>query len=190
MLTADPVPKTRPELYSRAKEALPEAEHDNAVPLIDSVLSLCVFRASQSMPAEQFATELGDMVDLEDDETKRSIFVQRTESLLGLDSITEVAKAIDLIADNDKVFGAARIITDIRPVFSDNPKAPPTGAVVLHTLKIEAMTPSGPTATYYVLDDVDLLQMQKSLERAIDKSTSIQTLLSSAGLAPLQPFGS
>jgi hypothetical protein len=52
------------------------------------------------------------------------------------------------------------------------------------------MTPTGPTATYYVLDDLDLVKLQKSLARAADKSTSIQALLSSVGLASLQPFGS
>jgi hypothetical protein len=160
------------------------------MPLVDSILALCVVRAAQAVAPERLAAELAAAQELPfDTEPLRALFVQRIISLISLDSLTEVAKAVDLVADNDKVFGAARVITDIRPVFVDDPTAPPTGAVVIHTLKIEFMTDVGPNAAYYVLDDADLRELRNALDRAIDKSTTIQTLLTNAGLASLQPFG-
>jgi hypothetical protein len=73
-------------------------------------------------------------------------------------------------------------------VFPTDPARRPSGALILHTLKIDYYKDDNFASAYFVLDDVDLEKLRSSIERALEKSKSLGELLLSVDLAAMQPL--
>ena len=179
---------SRAQLETRVGQVLPASDVGFKTPLVGAILSLCVVRSSNEAKPDGFATELAAAEELEFNAEERKTFEERLMQVLSLGPLTNLAKAANLIAENANLFGEARVITDIRPVFADDPATTPTGAVIMHTLKVDYYSDEDFRADFFVLDDVDLVKLRKAIDRAIEKSESLQALLSSAGLAAMQPM--
>jgi hypothetical protein len=88
-----------------------------------------------------------------------------------------------LQTQNPRNFQSARIVTDIRPVFSDKVSAPPLGAVIVETLQIQTWTRDGSSELIFVsMDETDLLQLRETVDRALVKTRTLSTLLSDQNL--------
>src|SRR5262249_12235531 len=98
-------------------------------------------------------------------------------------SLGAVAKARDIIYENDRVFVDGRILTDLRPVFRANASDPPLAGVVVHTLRITYCSSEGHRRFYAVLDLDDLKKLKTVIERAIQKDNTIRKMADSAKLA-------
>ena len=185
---ADEPVSSRAELEDRVKRLLaPEDDGPAYRSLVGAIMALCVLRGTED--ASEFAAEIAQGEELEFDDTKRAIFEQRFVRVLELEPLTNLAKAANLISESDKLYGEGRIITDIRPVFPPtDPSRRPSGALILHTLKIDYYKDDEFASAYFVLDDVDLEKLRKAVDRALDKSTSLRELLLSVDLAVMQPF--
>jgi len=115
-------------------------------------------------------------------EAIRDAFEQRLLRLLTTQSLPVAAKAIDIFLSHERLYDSGRIVTDIRPVFSDDPTEPPGAAVLVHVLQL-AFTESGERRLFFVaLDDADLAQLDEIVHRAKDKSLTLRRTLQDAGL--------
>jgi hypothetical protein len=187
-LNRDPPPTIRGEVDERARSVLSVGQ-DEIVALINASLSMSALRAATTLDAETLARDLSESEDLRDVPVeKRSLLASRVADLLHVESLTDIAKAANLITENQQVLTEARIISDIRPIFPDDPSQRPAGAVVIHTLKITSYNGSESTSTYFALDDADLNALQRAVERAIAKSSTIDQMLVDAGLTRFRPL--
>jgi hypothetical protein len=103
--------------------------------------------------------------------------------LLGTEAIATTAAAAELLIQHERPYRAARIISEIRPVFGEDTKEPPPGAILVHRLQITHWTPdSGVWTTEFALDQSDLTQLRDVISRAFDKSQSLRSLLKASGV--------
>lgn len=108
----------------------------------------------------------------------RDSFQARLYELLTIDTLEVIAKAGSLTSENEHSLRQARIVTDIRPVFErENPRNPPRGAVIVHTLKISYWADNDLKEFFVALDTKDVSDLSKQLTRANDKAASLESAL-------------
>jgi len=117
--------------------------------------------------------------------------VQRLTERLGklLESVTPIqlrAKLIEVMSAQQRLLREGRIFTDVRPIFSSAEEVgTPEGAVVLHTLRLRFYEDGAVKSWYVCLDDSDLDNLQKQIERARHKSTELTDVLLKAEIRQL-----
>lgn len=108
---------------------------------------------------------------------------KRLEILFSGDTPLKVtAKVQGVIEEHDHVFCKCRIMTDIRPIFSDQVGEPPQNAVLVHSLKIGYHENKEHKEFYVTLDDEDIGVLKEALERAVEKSNSLEIVANNSGL--------
>jgi hypothetical protein len=112
----------------------------------------------------------------------------RFKRLLSLDAFVIGSKALNLQYEHEHTFCAARILTDARPVYGQDPKIPPKAAVIIHTLKVSYHQESSEAVKefYVVMDAEDIRKLKTILDRAQSKAGSLKSLLDSTGVLVLE----
>ena len=177
----------------RAAGAVTSIQGPDLSMIIESLVSLGVVLYESEVDLRAFAHDvvraMSEMADtdpaIRPDEA--IVLEQRFQRLLGCRSLTSASKAIGLRTDFPNIFCDAKILTDVRPVFGDDPKKPPPGAIITHTLKIDYhRSGGGRRQEFYVgLDADDLDKLARVLQRARDKKSSLRQLLQKADTADL-----
>ncbi len=106
------------------------------------------------------------------------------ERLARLSSVRRTAHAIDLSYDCPNLLQRTRILTDIRPLFSEEGDAM-EGGVVSHSLRIRYDTAGLPREMSFALDEQDLRALQSQCERALRKGATARTALSQKANIPM-----
>jgi hypothetical protein len=107
----------------------------------------------------------------------------RLKRLLDFDALNVASKAMNLRHEHERVFCTGRILTDARPVYGSDPKAPPKAAVITHTLKIAYHEGSDEVKEIYVVMGAsDIKELRALLDRAESKSTSLRALFDSTNV--------
>src|SRR5581483_3607269 len=126
---------------------------------------------------EEFAGEVAESPDLTDvSPDKRGDLKSFLIRLLGLRPIFVGQNAFSLIYDNERVLSQTRIISDLRPVYGPRVEEGPAGAIVVHTLKFEYQTISGPTEFFLALTLEDIESLLSTLQRAKEKDSNLRTV--------------
>jgi hypothetical protein len=112
----------------------------------------------------------------------RTRFKARLMDLLDIESFGVASKALSLKNECDHLFCVGRILTDARPVYSDDVSAPPRAALILHTLRLAYHKTNDLKEFYITFDDSDLKELRDLLDRADLKSKSLTVALKSAGI--------
>jgi hypothetical protein len=112
----------------------------------------------------------------------RARFKARLTELLDIDSFGVASKALSLKNECDHLFCVGRILTDARPVYSDDVSAPPRAALILHTLRLAYHKTNDLKEFYITFDDSDLKELRELLDRADLKSKSLAVTLKAAGI--------
>ncbi len=111
--------------------------------------------------------------------THAALLVSRIKSLLSCDTTVAVtAKAFDVMTEHSHVFCRARILSDIRPVFTESAESA-SAAVIIHNLQIGFHEHgTGPHKEFYVaLDTEDIQHLKQLLERAEKKTIALKGIL-------------
>lgn len=113
---------------------------------------------------------------------------KRLNRLLSVDSLAIVAKGKDLQTEQPHVYVGSRILTDLRAVFRDSPEETPLGMVLFHVLKLSYFERGDghPRDFYIALDETDLGDLKKAIERAKGKSKTLRSTLQNAGIRCLE----
>lgn len=160
---------------------------------VEEVMSALIFFYSYRNHFEADSTDAArDIVRaLEKDdpgESKRSpeeltAFEDRLARLLDVSRFHDTARAGELLMENEHSLLEARIVTDLRPVFErDHPEAAPTGALVVHMLKIVFRADNTTKNFFVALDTNDVRELMEQLERADAKAGSLKAVLEAAGV--------
>jgi hypothetical protein len=109
----------------------------------------------------------------------------RLKRLLSLDAAIGVtAKAQSVMVDQDHTFCNVRILTDIRPIFSESGEA--SAAVIIHNLRIGYHQDSKHQDFYVALDTDDIKKLKEAIERAEKKTATLQGLLKRSNVTYLE----
>jgi len=156
-------------------------EEGDAGAVSAALLSLRAQR--REMSAHDIADELTRAPGLDLDETGQAALKARVEALLDTAAMSTTSVAVDLQTRHARNFQSARIITDLRPVFEDDPDDGPAGAVIVETLELQTWTRTGDREQIYVaLDESDLKQLQGVVGRALKKTEALRRFIDGAGL--------
>ncbi|HET7445252.1 MAG TPA: hypothetical protein VFJ57_11385 [Solirubrobacterales bacterium] len=157
--------------------------NDHAGRLLLAVLSAVTQVEPPDWPIKRVAEEIVKAEDLGIDEVERDSETRFLKDLMELPAMLTSAKASDLLTEYDRIFGDARIVTDIRPVFLEDPGEMADGAVIVSTLKIQYQDSHGLGSFYVSLDTHDLTVLKKVVDRALSKIDTVKERLDRAELA-------
>jgi hypothetical protein len=176
----------RSDLLGAAVEAgVPE---DDAVAMIDALLALHVLRTNEGWSRQQLAQVVAESPDLTLDPSIKEGLAGRLERYLGVGAVAVISKAFDVVSNYEHVFAAARILTDPRPVFGDDPRQGLLGMVIVQTLRIDYLSSDGQAQAFYVtMDAGGVLQLKEQVERALAKAEALQDSLSQSGVPFVEP---
>jgi hypothetical protein len=109
----------------------------------------------------------------------------RLALLLGFDKSLGISiKALDVMTEHERTFCSARILSDIRPVFTD--KLESASAVIIHSLQIGFHQDRKHHEYYFALDTDDIAKLKSVIERAERKTTALQAILKKAEVRYLE----
>jgi hypothetical protein len=110
-----------------------------------------------------------------------------TFAFTSIPALEVAAKARNLLFSYDNTYQYAVVLTDLRPIFKQNPPEP-AAALIVHTLKLTVYGPDGETDEKYIaLDPVDLKQLIGVLQRAVRKEDALKKLVEKSELQYLEP---
>ncbi len=172
-------------LTDLVREKLPDADEPGVEALMPSLISLC--GQTRAHDADQLAESVSKSPDLDLPDDIRPRLAERLKALLTLDSLTTTASAIELLVQNPRNYGSARVLTDIRPIFGRDITEPPKGSVIVELLQLETWSPDGDRDMVYVaMDESDLSELKNVVDRALDKTTTLRGVLDTQGVKLFQ----
>lgn len=154
--------------------------------ILETLDSLYQVRGETNLDLPDFAQVVARAV--EEDESldlpaeTRERFVERMTLLLDLDTLEATSKAFDVMNEHEHTIHDARIITDIRPVFGADPKNDPSGALIVHLLKISYHEAEDTKELFVAFSPETIDLLIDDLERAKQKAESLKRILGRAKL--------
>jgi hypothetical protein len=178
------LPKFAPvsDVQRTAREALGVELAPTADALTAALLSLR--GQMRDMSANDIAEAVARSSDLALEPTAREALRQRALSLLQAECVSTTSIAVDLQTQHQKNFQSARIFTDVRPVFQDDVDDRPLGVVISEVLQVQTWTRDGESeAIFIAMDEADLVQLRKVVDRALRKTGTLKSMLNDQDLA-------
>ncbi len=172
----------RSQVEEGLRSAVPELA-DSAGALINVLLSAHHVRGTQGLDTTAMTELL--VRSLTDDLAPASpeAAAERFKALLDQPELSRVARAFDVLTEEERIFHTARMVTDVRPIFSDDVSEAPTAAVLVHTLKIDHHEYPGEVKSFFLaLDEADIRRLKAVLERELLKAEALRGALGAAGI--------
>ena len=194
IIRAAPLGQDRATLAARIASET-KLDKERAVSIVSMLMSL--YRVIQDTPIDEFVGQVCDAartsVRVDTESIDWSSFKEDLTALLSSNETFGVmAKAHDIQKQQAHVYCNARILTDIRPVFKKDAADGPTAAFVTHTLRISTHD-EGDFSTakdfFVSLDEDNLKELRRLVDRAVTKAEALKSLLQSANVACLELEG-
>jgi|GEM_PF-5404722 len=147
------------------------------------------YSSVQPMERKTFAKALLESIGEEpttDEDATLSFLDERLATVLAVPSVEISGKARSVIQDHANVFCAARVFTDLRPVFTEHELRPQAG-VIVHQLKLSYHTGAdGDIEQFFLtIDAEDLRSLRDSLDRATRKEQQLEQAIGTSGMMVL-----
>jgi hypothetical protein len=133
-------------------------------------------------PAVANSPQLQDLTD-----SQRAKLTERIQGLFSNRTIATISSAGRVIFDHERVFHRARILTDVRPVFTTEGDVP-SGAVLVYTLRVDSHKLGRDESLSFAMDDRDLERLKRVVDRAVEERASVKRLLESTGVMSFSPL--
>lgn len=168
------------------RNASSRVEIANFTKILDLLITLYEIKSQRDVTVEEFVDGVSDaMEELDNPEyrlapSERPDFAGKLLTLLNAEIFALVAKAQDLVTEDERTFCHARILTDLRPIFGSNVEDGPKAMIAMHTLKLafhEQGSSDDHGEFYVALDAEDLQALRKLIDRAEAKARSLQSAL-------------
>jgi hypothetical protein len=177
------------EMIVRVSESVPNIPLEDLSDIIRTVYALYPVRELSEVADEQFLDDL--IIGIQRSE-RNNVHVpvigdgirDRLRKLLDITSLRILSKAINLQRDGDNLYCEAKILSDVRPVFSED-VGQPMCAVVTHTLKLGYHKGGRHKEIFLVLDRADLGTLQEVLRRAAEKDRELRIFLGKSNIPAL-----
>lgn len=179
-LTALPAFTAMPDVAERLKAVITSETIEEARALAEALIALSAQRAVWS--ARDLAARVARSEDLAVTEDRRDSFADFLAELIEAKALVTMGKAIDVMTEHAHVYQSARLMTDIRPIFRDEPDAKPTGAALIGLLVLNHTTNGRRQSIHVAMDRADLHELRTVVDRAITKMDSLRSFLDKAEL--------
>lgn len=128
--------------------------------------------------------DISNLIEVEEDKER---FKERLIYLFESRQIFYASKASELKSDYGNSFILCRIITDIRPVFDVNIHEAPKAGMIIHNLHFHYQSGEEPyhKNLTLTLDSSDIWMLRDTLDRAITKEDSLQSLFENSNMTNL-----
>lgn len=174
-------------MTERIAEHVPDLPLEDVRDIVYVVMALHSVRLSNNMKVDQFINDVRETIDRSgrklSEDTNKNILLQRIVSVLSNKSLLVAAKATQVQRQHGSVFGNSRILTDMRPIFSDDEPMKLEGALLVHIMKFTYFGDSGDMKEFYLaLDSDDLKDIRKDLDKAEEKAKILRQHMTSSNL--------
>jgi prophage DNA circulation protein len=178
--------QTVSQLQALVPDTLSKADAAGAQALIPCLLSLGGHpRAADD--AAGLASSISLSPDLELENAETAALERRLNELLKLPAIESTARAIEILTQNPHNYESARVLTDVRHVFSRDVGEPPRGATIVEVLQLHTWSPDGVSdITYVAMDEADLLELRSVINRALEKTATLRKAMQDQQLSYFQ----
>lgn len=148
-----------------------------------AVIGLYVLHTSHNWELRQIVDQASKSKELELADAEQSVLAERLNQLLASTDLQLVAKAVDIVGEQANNFHRSRVITDMRPVFSDAGEEAVDAAVITQTLIINYFDDGGQKRSLFVsLGEDHIRKLQHDLARAELKADAIRRLCASGSV--------
>jgi len=168
-------PHLKPEAI--VKSTAGKSEIADFVEIVQTLTSLSITRFRVDVPLEEFVHDVSRSLPLKKD--LRAALDVNLKSLLSIDALVLSARAFDIQHEYEKVFRSARIVTDLRPVFSADGTAA-IAAMIVHNFIVSYFQHGEFKEVVFALDDADVTALKKILDRAETKTKTLEQLITKA----------
>ena len=165
--------------------SIPENDVDEILSALDS---LYYIKSQSEVSAEDFTEQvLQAMVETENkalrlEPSLRSLFNDRLITLMNGKLLSIVANSREMLYEQERTFGSARVLSDIRTVFSENSENTTDAAIIVHTLKIHYIQNNQHKEFFVALDTEDISFLIDTLIRAQEKEETLKAILAAANV--------
>jgi hypothetical protein len=104
-------------------------------------------------------------------------FSKRLRAILESLPLATSAKALNLLFESERHLVGTRIITDIRPIFGDDPSEIPAASVITHSLRLQYHEGNGLRELFVAMDPRDIRMLSEALNRAMRKEETLKKFL-------------
>jgi hypothetical protein len=161
------------------------ARREDLEEIMEMLTELPAVQSTFDLTADELGEELSTADDLDLDQDERDTLDRRLVGLLNLRPFAVAEKALGVLTAYERTLHDARIFTDIRPVFADDPSTVPAAAAVVHTLRLRYHADSDMREFFVALTPTDIRAIRDALDRADAKATSLMSLLGSMSVPNL-----
>lgn len=162
-----------------------DLEQQQAQHLLDALIAVVIFAEESGENIKDVIRDLSETSSEDAKEPDSQRLRARIASLVEHEQVKILHKSVAVSLEHDRLYMDSRIITDIRPVFSDEVRDGVKGAMLTHVLRIDALH-AGQRESYYVaLDKQDLASLKSAVLRAEEKDMELQATLEVAKIPRL-----
>jgi hypothetical protein len=183
----DSKPSSRTNLAILLESSLPQYPPYIGLELITELFTLLNLHFSHGMEVAEIAAQASARTSLLLGDDERSELGQRLSQLMSTPAIWQAAKAYDVGSEYKYLLHTVRILTDVRPVFADDPTDQVLGAIITYTLKLDYQSTDGFHEVFINLAEDDLDDIHEAVARAKKKGQGLSGFLSATGVADLTP---
>mgnify|MGYP001575859707 CR=1 FL=1 len=163
------------------------------VKLLASITNLYMSFNGIEIPVEEFSEAFREALestgnpDLKLSKSQWDVFKKYIPEILKCEnSIGITAKALDVMAEHQHVFLNARIITDLRPLFSKDLEKGAEAAVIIHQLKLDYLESEDSKSFFVAMDSEDLERLEQLIDRAKSKEQGLRRAIKKTGMHILE----
>ena len=169
-------------LNLQIKNALPDAEKVHSGQVLSTIFSINGMREREKHSSHEIALALSSAIrnnkeiNQPEGEWDADEFAAFVERILDVNKdLGVIAKANDVLTNHEHVYCTARMLTDIRPVFSSDAEQKPESFVLVHTLKITYHDDEEHKEFFVALDTADVRNLLEVIQRANTKTKTLET---------------
>ncbi len=150
--------------------------------IVQTLASMNNARVGADVSARDFARDVADQFGSRTEKPPGAETLERKlVSLLDAEPLVMSAKAFDVQHEYERLFIAARIVTDTRTVFNQAGNEA-VGTMIIHNLNIKYSENGQFKEVFIAMDDSDIAKVRRVLDRAETKSATLEKLIEKSGV--------
>jgi hypothetical protein len=186
---AEAQPTTAPTVLARRVAAATNIDTKRVERIVDALIALIRARDRQEFSTERVAKDVTEALseekvgDVEPNPERARAFEPQLRELLDLDqSLGITSRALTVLNQHKHIYQSARILTDVRAVFSRGDAPSPVAGMIVHNLEIETVTDGEPLRFFVALDTQDVRALAQVIERAVRKEEALRSVIQKTNL--------
>ena len=176
----------------KAVRSVDDIPPGDASSIAEALISICMAWSTSDRARADFITDVVEgITESSSDElaqfreSKERIWV-RLSRLFDVNTLTLAVKAEGSIFEFENILKTVRVLTDVRPVFGEDGKAP-QALTIVHNLRIHYHRGEKHEDFFVALDSRDLQKLIDSLARARDRAEALKVTLASTKIPYIEP---